>query len=139
MLPEDLIALTNLKRLRLNNNLIFDTIPNYWDSLDQLFLLDLRFNSLIGSIPTSYTTMAKINTIHLDNNSLDSLIPSGLGYNASLRTFTASNNMLAPYSIAVGMSREAGIANPKRKKAAYSQISLMDIFLATSTVTRNGK
>lgn len=94
MLPEDLTALTNLQYLRLNNNMLFDTIPNYWDSLDQLYLLDLRFNALSGSIPLSYTTMTKINTIHLDNNSLDSLIPPGLGYNGSLRTFTASNNQL---------------------------------------------
>jgi hypothetical protein len=93
-LPQDLIALTNLKNLNLNNNLIIDTIPNYWDSLDNLYLLDLRFNSLIGPIPFSYTTMTKINTIHLDNNNLDSLIPPGLGYNGSLQTFTASNNLL---------------------------------------------
>lgn len=93
-LPQDIAALTKLKELRLNNNLIFDTIPNYWDSLDLLYLLDLRFNSFTGCIPTSYTTMTRINTIHLDNNSLDSLIPAGLGYNTSLRTFTASNNLL---------------------------------------------
>lgn len=94
MIPQDLAALTNLKNLRLNNNLIIDTIPNYWDSLDQLLLLDLRFNSITGSIPFSFTTMTKINTIHLDHNSLDSIIPSGLGYNSSLQTFTASNNQL---------------------------------------------
>ena len=94
MLPEDLVALLNLKRLKLNNNLLIDTIPNYWDSLDVLDHLDLRFNTFTGSIPFSFTTMTNINSIHLDNNSLDSLIPAGLGYNASLRTFTASNNLL---------------------------------------------
>ena len=93
-MPQELAALTNLKQLRLNNNLLFDTIPNYWDSLDVLYLLDLRFNSLSGSIPVSYTTMTRINSIHLDNNNLGNLIPSGLGYNSSLRTFTASNNQL---------------------------------------------
>jgi len=93
-LPQDLVALTNLKQLRLNNNQLIDTIPNYWDSLDLLNILDLRFNSLTGAIPFSYTTMTRINTIHLDNNSLDSLIPAGLGYNSSLQTFTASNNLL---------------------------------------------
>ena len=94
MLPQDLIALSNLKRLILNNNLLIDTIPNYWDSLDQMIVLDLSYNNLTGSIPLSYTTMNKINTVHLDYNQLGNLIPPGLGYNFSLRTFTASNNLL---------------------------------------------
>lgn len=93
-LPQELAALTYLKQLRLDNNLLNDTIPNYWDSLDQLLILDLSFNSLTGQIPISYSTMTRINSIHLDNNSLDSLIPVGLGYNATLQTFTASNNAL---------------------------------------------
>ncbi|MEM9546578.1 MAG: M12 family metallo-peptidase [Bacteroidota bacterium] len=94
MLPQDLVALNNLEELYLKSNLLFDTIPNFWDSLDQLIVLDLSYNSFTGAIPVSYTTMTRINTIHLDHNNLGNQIPAGLGFNSSLKTFTASNNTL---------------------------------------------
>lgn len=89
------LDLLDLQDLNLSHNALTAMPVDQWDTLEQLFILDLRNNQINDTIPRSLRVMKKINTVHLDNNAFHSNIPPNLGYNGSWRRFTAANNNLS--------------------------------------------
>ena len=54
-IPTEICLLTNLMRLKLNNNALTSTLPSCMSKMTALRLLDVQFNGLAGSLPTFYT------------------------------------------------------------------------------------
>jgi Leucine-rich repeat (LRR) protein len=52
-IPNEIVALTDLKELNLHKNSISGVIPFNLEYLKELVVLDLSFNKLTGTIPSS--------------------------------------------------------------------------------------
>ena len=57
-LPTELCLLTNLRRLKVNNNQITGQLPSCMSQMTALRLLDVSFNNLQGKLPTFYSPVA---------------------------------------------------------------------------------
>merc|ERR1712196_238810 len=76
-LPSQLGTLNELKILRLFNNQLRGTIPDFYsNSLEELWLQD---NQISGTVPQSLTNLANLKQLRLDSNRLTGSLPSGLG------------------------------------------------------------
>ncbi len=96
-IPEEIGALTFLKKLSLNGNNFPGSIPNEIGNLKNLQYLFLNKNNLIGSILEEIGKLEYLRILFLDNNNLTGEIPQSivnlqnleyldLQYNCSLKT-----------------------------------------------------
>jgi hypothetical protein len=79
-LPDELVELTYLQRLLLNNNSINGTLPAAWFDLREssasllplpnIYLLDLSENMLSGPIPETFWTLPLLSYVYLSDNLL---------------------------------------------------------------------
>ncbi|VFQ88845.1 unnamed protein product [Cuscuta campestris] len=90
MLPA-LHQFTKLVFMRLNNNLLSDSIFVTIQSLTALQILDLSNNQFSGSLLMDFTLMTSLSTVNFSNNKLTGPIPPELG---SIKTLDLSRNYL---------------------------------------------
>ncbi|PNH08674.1 Leucine-rich repeat receptor-like protein kinase PXL2 [Tetrabaena socialis] len=90
-IPAFYSAFTQLTRLELADNGIFDALPTWPMSLESLRHLDLSGNFLTGSIVTYGRTA--LSYLDLSNNTLDGALPAN-GLGASLRHLYVEDNIL---------------------------------------------
>eukprot|EP00934_Nitzschia_sp_Nitz4_P004480 Nitzschia sp. Nitz4//scaffold404_size10607//1731//4123//NITZ4_009067-RA/size10607-snap-gene-0.74-mRNA-1//1//CDS//3329551099//4470//frame0 len=87
-LPSELVGLTALENLNLNNNGIGGPIPSTLAQIGTLELLDLSSNSLTGPIPDGFGSLSSLANIKFDNNvDITGTIPS------DFETMPALNNL----------------------------------------------
>ena len=74
-IPEDLFEATKIEELMLHSNSLTGSIPSLVGHLHNLTTLSLSHNSLKGRIPTEMTNLSKIEYIHLQQNFLTGTTP----------------------------------------------------------------
>ena len=75
-IPPELGSLTNLERLRLDDNQFTGKIPNEFESLEDLITLDLDDNALTGEIPPELGSLTNLQYLRLNDNQLTGKIPN---------------------------------------------------------------
>jgi hypothetical protein len=91
-IPESIGNLTNLRSLTLGSQL-FGTIPNSFEHLKNLEVLELAGNLLTGTIPTGLATLPKLRKIEFGSNQLTGTIPDEL-VRGSCEHLSLSHNQL---------------------------------------------
>ncbi len=93
-IPPEIVNLSELEYLRLNNQHLVGKIPSELARLQNLKVLDLGSNSLRGPIPSNIGDLTELRTLILDNNELSGRIPKSLGRLAKLAGLTLGQNPL---------------------------------------------
>ncbi|KAL0913724.1 hypothetical protein M5K25_017206 [Dendrobium thyrsiflorum] len=90
----ELVLLSSLQEIILNNNLFFGTIPKQIGMLKNLAVLDLSVNRLSGPIPTELGNLTSITKINLHYNGLTGCIPAEFGKLLNLVELRLDRNRL---------------------------------------------
>ncbi|XP_031102006.1 receptor-like protein 12 [Ipomoea triloba] len=93
-LPTNLVKLSMLKQLELDENQFSGSIPLTIGNLSSLRVLDLSYNMLQGIIPLTLCNLHSLGYLVLSKNSLDGAIPKCLGNITSLISLSLSSNIL---------------------------------------------
>ncbi|KAL3714174.1 hypothetical protein ACJRO7_006159 [Eucalyptus globulus] len=83
----------NFKRLRISNNFLQGTLPDWLFHLKNLTVLDLSYNQLHGTIPSPYDWLC-LRVLCLSGNQLTRNIPDAFGRLQFLSILDLSNNLL---------------------------------------------
>ncbi|KAK3403901.1 hypothetical protein EUGRSUZ_K00259 [Eucalyptus grandis] len=83
----------NFKRLRISNNFLQGTLPDWLFHLKNLTVLDLSYNQLHGTIPSPYDWLC-LRVLYLSGNQLTGNIPDAFGRLQVLSFLDLSNNLL---------------------------------------------
>jgi len=94
-LPDELGSLTKLEILNLNNNQFQGSIPSTLGNLQYLRYLILQSNRLTGSIPPELGNLTNLTSLYLMGNGLSGSIPPELGNLANLIYLRLSHNNLS--------------------------------------------
>ena len=86
--------LPSLQFLKLSNNHLHGTLPNWLGQLENLIELGLGFNSLQGPIPASLGSFLHLTQLVLGGNELNWTLPVSLGKLSELHLFNVSFNHL---------------------------------------------
>ncbi len=79
IIPNEVSNLSELQRIKLDENALKGEIPASLAELEALVELSLAFNQLSGTIPVELTTMTNLHDLDLSNNNLVGTIPDDLG------------------------------------------------------------
>ncbi len=77
--PAEIVQLTDLEFLLLNDNQFYGPLPRNLGDLTDLIFLDLSNNQLDGTIPASLGNLKAVQILNLSNNMLSGNIPHDLG------------------------------------------------------------
>jgi hypothetical protein len=94
MIPTQIGALTNLKRLSFKLNKIEGTIPSHIGLVTSLQELSLGLNSIQGTIPSEMGNLSHMSRLFFYGNNLGGTLPTQLGQLQSLEGFSAIGNGL---------------------------------------------
>ncbi|KAL5559887.1 hypothetical protein UlMin_036098 [Ulmus minor] len=92
--PDELLSLTKLNWLYLNNCSLQGEIPNGIGNLVELVNFELSMNNITGNIPVEIGKLTKLWQLELYSNRLTGKLPIGLGNLTKLAKFDASTNYL---------------------------------------------
>ena len=90
-LPDELIALTSLRKLDLSQNKMTGTLPSFW-TFDDLEWLSVKNNYIDGPLMFTYEGFVQLTHLDVSENSLSSSLPSELGLLTSLEFLSAGSN-----------------------------------------------
>lgn len=90
-IPESIRNLKKLRVISLNDNNI-SSIPNIWNELPELELLNLNTNQIIGNIPNSLGGARKLSRLRLSRNQFSGSVPSQLLDLPNLRELELEDN-----------------------------------------------
>lgn len=74
-IPEDMVLMSDLVHLELNESYLTGRIPSVISILTQLQVLNLRSNDLTGTIPSELGSLLELRELHLDANHMQGTIP----------------------------------------------------------------
>ncbi|XP_039160576.1 putative leucine-rich repeat receptor-like serine/threonine-protein kinase At2g24130 [Eucalyptus grandis] len=83
----------NFKQLRISNNFLQGTLPDWLFHLKNLTVLDLSYNQLHGTIPSPYDWLC-LRVLRLSSNQFTGNIPDAFGRLQVLSILDLSNNLL---------------------------------------------
>lgn len=92
--PSNLVQLSNLQYLLLNNNSLSGNISSDIRLLNNLINLDLSSNQFTGSIPSEIGQLINLQSLNLSRNQISGEIPSTIGSLSNLKNITLSVNKL---------------------------------------------
>ncbi|XP_019184843.1 PREDICTED: receptor-like protein 12 [Ipomoea nil] len=92
--PGNLVKLSTLKELSLNENQFSGSIPPTIGNLSSLRILDLNDNMLQGTIPQTLCNLHSLEYLVLSKNCFDGVVPKCLGNVTSLVSLSLSSNIL---------------------------------------------
>ncbi|GMI78928.1 hypothetical protein like AT2G34930 [Hibiscus trionum] len=87
----------NLMYLRLSNNRLVGTLPEWIGHLRNLKELNLNYNLLEGPIPASLGQLSNLTDLGLGGNELNGTLPDSFGRLSGLSTFDVSSNHLTGF------------------------------------------
>lgn len=93
-IPNDMIV-SAISELRLNNNLITGSLPDWIYSLSSLNSLHVQDNHLTGTLSSKITNLQTVRHILLENNRFHGSIPQDVLKLPIIRTFNADNNFFS--------------------------------------------
>lgn len=74
-IPEDMVLMSDLVHLELNESHLTGQIPSMISMLTQLQVLNLGSNDLTGTIPSELGSLRELRALHLDTNHIQGEIP----------------------------------------------------------------
>ena len=102
-IPEELYALSNLKRLHLSSSSLSGTISSRIGLLTRLASMDLGETYLSGKLPSEIGLLQKAELVGLSRNNISGVVPSEIGMMESLRgLYLFDTKMSGPIPTEIG-------------------------------------
>lgn len=87
-------ASETLRELRLARNQLKGGVPEEFDQLSRLEILDLSHNAFRGSLPSNSSQMLRLRELYLNDNNFTGSIPESIGRLSNLRVLDLAHNQL---------------------------------------------